>query len=230
MTRRSAKMMILNADHKDIYAFVWAKVKEEQKAQALLKAGFSGGMEGEAYSSVLYQNTNLSVGVTDDFMQRAEEEVLLRSIAWAAWECGDPGLFFLDAVNDMHTTPSAGPIRACNPCGEFLRPDGEACNLASINLMKFWDFEQDRFKLQEFSEVVSIMVRAMDAIVDLATYPTTEIEMNSRAYRSLGLGYSNLGALLMALGHPYDSPYARMLAASITSLMTAVAYVLKEAR
>lgn len=233
MTRRSAKMMILNADHPDIYSFVWAKVREERKVQALLKAGFSEDMEGEAYSSVLYQNANLSVGVTNDFMQLAagdpvrravNERHLLSAIASAAHAVGDPGLFFLDAVNAMHTTPSAGPIRACNPCGEFLRPDGEACNLASINLMKFWDFDAGHFLSGKFARVVRTMIQAMDTIVDLATYPTSEIEMNSRAYRPLGLGYSNLGALLMTLGIPYDSDEGRSLAGAMTSLMTAVAY------
>jgi ribonucleoside-diphosphate reductase alpha chain len=254
-TRRSAKMQILRCDHPDIMEYVRCKVKEDRKARALIAAGYSAGMTGhpdEAYSSVYFQNSNLSVGVTDAFMERTtstdpdfrkwstiavttgdpvetlDAGAVLDAVAAGTWECGDPGVEFLDALNRWHTIPHTAPIRACNPCSEFVHVDDSACNLASLNLMKFRRADGS-FDAERFRAAVAIFIVAQEIIVDRASYPTKAICENSHRSRPLGLGYSNLGALLMASGLPYDSDGARDLAGAITSLMTAQAYRLSAA-
>ncbi|MBN1426476.1 vitamin B12-dependent ribonucleotide reductase [Candidatus Fermentibacteria bacterium] len=242
-TRRAAKMVILDVDHPDVAEFVQCKIREERKAKALIAAGYDGSLTGEAYSSVFFQNSNNSVRVTDDFMERAlrggewnlravtngevlerrSARELLRLMAECAHECGDPGLQFDTTANAWHTCADTTRIRASNPCSEYMFVDDSACNLASLNLVKFVG-EDGAFDVESFRYVVDIMIAAQDIIVDNAQYPTLRIGANSHRYRPLGLGYANLGCLLMSLGLPYDSDQGRALAAAITALMTGEAY------
>ncbi len=242
-TRRAAKMVILNADHPDIVEFIRSKKDEEQKAWALIEAGYDGGLNGEAYGSVFFQNSNNSVRVTDEFMKAVESDGqwqtravtsgepidtvrardLMKLITEAAWQCGDPGLQFHTTINSWHTCSASAAIHASNPCSEFMFLDDTACNLASINLMKFVD-AQGQFDSDAFRAAVSILILAQEIIVDNASYPTETITQNSFDYRPLGLGYANLGTLLMSRGLSYDSAEARALAATITALMTGQAY------
>jgi ribonucleoside-diphosphate reductase alpha chain len=243
-TRRAAKMVVLNIDHPDIEDFIKCKVEEERKAWALMDAGYDGSLDGPAYSSVFFQNANNSVRVTDDFMRAVIEDgvwqtrfvrtgdiageyrarELLRMIAEAAHACGDPGMQFDTTVNLWHTCPATGRINASNPCSEYMHLDNSACNLASLNLLKFID-ERGEFDVRAFRHAVDVMITAQDIIVDNSSYPTEEIGANAHAFRELGLGYANLGALLMALGMPYDSEQGRSYAAAITALMTGEAYL-----
>ncbi len=242
-TRRAAKMVILNADHPDIEDFVDCKVKEERKAYALGEAGYDLSLNGEAWASIQFQNANNSVRVTDDFMRAATSDGdwtlravttgaamqtlkardLLQRIAAAAWECGDPGMQYDTTINEWHTCPESGRINASNPCSEYMHLDDSACNLASLNLMKFVDAEGN-FLVEDFRRAVTITIWAQEIIVGNSSYPTEKIGENARKYRQLGLGYANLGALLMSLGLPYDSDAGRAYAAAITSLMTGHAY------
>ena len=243
-TRRAAKMVILNSDHPDIREYIWCKAREEQKAHKLIEIGYDDSIDGEAYRSVQFQNANNSVSVTDDFMEAIIKEKewktrevttgkvvdtykaqdMMRWIAEATWICGDPGLQFYTTLNDWHTCPSEGPINACNPCSEYVFLDNSACNLASLNLMKFVD-DEGHFEVEAFRHAVAIMILAQEIIVDNSSYPTKEIAKISHDYRTLGLGYANLGALLMARGLPYKSDSASHLAAVITALMTGQAYL-----
>ncbi|MFN8061803.1 MAG: vitamin B12-dependent ribonucleotide reductase [Vicinamibacterales bacterium] len=242
-TRRAAKMVILNADHPDIAEFINCKVEEERKAWALIDAGYDGSFTGPAYSSVFFQNSNNSVRVSDEFMRAVLDDGewqtravtsgepmeqyrardLMRQIAEATWVCGDPGMQFDTTVNDWHTCPNTARINASNPCSEYMFLDDSACNLASINLMKFLD-DHGEFDTDAFTSAVRTLLTAQEVIVDNASYPTKAIEKNSHAYRPLGLGYANLGALLMSRGLPYDSDAGRDYAATITALMHGEAY------
>lgn len=242
-TRRAAKMVVLDVDHPDIAEFVETKAREEDKIRALRTAGFDMDLGGRDIVSVQYQNANNSVRVTDEFMQAVEDgrsfglrarttgEVvdtvdareLFRSIAQAAWECADPGLQYDSTINDWHTSPEAGRITASNPCSEYMHLDNSSCNLASLNLMAFLR-EDDTFDVQKFEKAVELVITAMDISICFADFPTEAIGVTTRAYRQLGIGYANLGALLMATGHGYDSDGGRALAAAITSLMTGTAY------
>ena len=242
-TRRAAKMVILNADHPDIETFINCKVDEERKAWALIDAGYDGSFTGPAYSSVFFQNSNNSVRVTDGFMRAVLDDGewqtravrdnsvmdtyrasdLMSQIASATHICGDPGMQFDTTVNDWHTCPNTARINASNPCSEYMFLDDSACNLASLNLMKFVD-ERGEFVASDFSAAVRTLITAQEIIVDNASYPSKAIERNSHDYRPLGLGYANLGALLMARGLPYDSQSGRDYAATITALMTGEAY------
>jgi ribonucleoside-diphosphate reductase alpha chain len=243
-TRRAAKMVVLNADHPDVEQFIKCKEEEEKKAWALIDAGYDGSLDGPAYSSVYFQNANNSVRATDDFMQavvndgdwhtryvkggevahtyRARD--ILRMIAEATHACGDPGMQFDTTANLWHTCPVSGRINASNPCSEYMHLDNSACNLASLNLLKFID-ERGEFDVKGFRHAVDVMITAQDIVVDNSSYPTEEITQNAKAFRELGLGYANLGALLMALGMPYDSDQGRSYAAAITALMTGEAYL-----
>jgi ribonucleoside-diphosphate reductase alpha chain len=243
-TRRAAKMVVLNADHPDVVDFIKCKVEEEKKAWALIDAGYDSSLDGPAYSSVFFQNANNSVRVTDDFMRAVIEggnwrthfvtngEVaaeyrardLLHMIAEAAHTCGDPGMQFDTTINLWHTSPNSGRINASNPCSEYMHLDNSACNLASLNLMKFVD-DRGEFDARAFRHAVDVMITAQDIVVENSSYPTEEIERNAHAFRELGLGYANLGALLMALGMPYDSEQGRSYAAAVTALMTGEAYL-----
>ncbi len=244
-TRRAAKMVILNADHPDVLEFIRCKAEEEKKAWALIEAGYDGGFHtpGGAYDSVSYQNANHSVRVTDEFMRAVLEDRdwytkavttgkvvdtyrardMMKEIAQAAWICGDPGLQFHTTINSWHTCPNTAPINASNPCSEYMFLDDTACNLASLNLMKFRK-EDGQFDIDAFKHAVDIVITAQEILVDNAGYPTPAIERNSYHYRPLGLGYANLGALLMARGIPYDSDEARAYAAAVTSIMCGEAY------
>jgi ribonucleoside-diphosphate reductase alpha chain len=245
-TRRAAKMQILDVDHPDIDIFINCKAEAEKMAHALIDAGYSGefNVPGNAYDQVPYQNANTSVRVTDKFMRSVEAEgiwltkfrtkngrgdppsfnahELFMKIVEATWICGDPGLQFDTIINKWHTCPDAGRINASNPCVEFMFLDDSACNLASINLLKFW--RDGKFDVHKFKHAVDIIITAQEIIIDSASYPTKLIEKNSKRFRPLGLGYTNLGAFLMSCGLPYDSDRARVYAGSITSLMTAEAY------
>ncbi|MGB6553547.1 MAG: vitamin B12-dependent ribonucleotide reductase [Candidatus Binataceae bacterium] len=243
-TRRAAKMVVLNVDHPDVEDFIKCKVEEEKKAWALIDAGYDGSLDGPAYGSVFFQNANNSVRVTDDFMRAVSDDSawhtkfvrsgetageyrardLLKMIAEAAHACGDPGMQFDTTINTWHTCPASGRINASNPCSEYMHLDNSACNLSSLNLMKFID-ERGEFDVRAFRHAVDVMITAQDIIVDNSSYPTEEIGANAHAYRELGLGYANLGALLMALGMPYDSDQGRSYAAAITALMTGEAYL-----
>ncbi len=243
-TRRAAKMVILNADHPDIMDFVKVKAREEKKAWALIEEGYDGSFDGEAYSSVFFQNANHSVRVTDEFMHAVEKEQswstravttgevmdsfpakdLMWEIAKATHVCGDPGLQFDTTINKWHTCPVSGRINASNPCSEFMFLDNSACNLASLNLLRFVDLETGAFNVEAFRHAVKALILAQEIIVDNSHYPTAEITRNSKTYRPLGLGYANLGALLMYYGLPYDSDAGRSLAAAVTALMTGDAY------
>jgi len=244
-TRRAAKMVILNASHPDIVDFVRSKEIEERKAWALIDAGYEGGFNvtGGAYDSVAYQNANHSVRVTDEFMQavvgdgewttravtdgRPMESMkardLMHSIAESAWVCGDPGMQYDTTINDWHTCAGTARINASNPCSEYMFLDDTACNLASLNLMKFHDAERG-FDVEKFRHVCEVVISAQEIIVDHASYPTPAIARNSHDYRPLGIGYANLGALLMARGLPYDSDAGRDYAAAITALMTGASF------
>jgi ribonucleoside-diphosphate reductase alpha chain len=242
-TRRAAKMVILNADHPDIVEFINCKVEEEKKAWALIDAGYDGSFTGTAYSSVFFQNSNNSVRVTDDFMRAVLDDStwdthavrdgsvldtykardLMRLIAEGTHVCGDPGMQFDTTINEWHTCPETDRIHASNPCSEYMFLDDSACNLSSINLMKFVK-EDGEFDVVSYKAAIRTMMTAQEIIVDNASYPTPAIEKNSRAYRPLGLGYANLGALLMSRGLPYDSDGGRDYAAALTALMTGEAY------
>jgi ribonucleoside-diphosphate reductase alpha chain len=243
-TRRAAKMVILNADHPDILAFVRCKASEEKKAWALIEAGYEASFNGEAYSSIFFQNSNNSVRVTDEFMQAVLDDrpwmthavrdgrpmdtlqarELMREISAAAHLCGDPGLQFHTTINDWHTCPKTARINASNPCSEYMFLDDTACNLASLNLMHFRTIDGE-FDVHAFQHAVDVVLLAMEIIVGFSRYPTQRITENSYAYRPLGLGYANLGALLMASGLQYDSDEGRNYAGAITSLMCGRAYV-----
>ncbi|RME07190.1 MAG: vitamin B12-dependent ribonucleotide reductase, partial [Deltaproteobacteria bacterium] len=242
-TRRAAKMVVLDIDHPDIVEYITCKAREEQKAWALIDAGYDGSFNGEAYASVFFQNANNSVRVTDAFMKAVLEDEpwhtrerttgkiaethrardLMRLISEAAHLCGDPGLQFDTTVNEWHTCPNSGRINSSNPCGEYVFLDDTACNLSSLNLMKFRR-PDGSFDVEKFTHAVSVMILAQEILVDNASYPTEQIEKNSHDFRPLGLGYTNLGALLMANGLPYDSAEARAMAAAITALMGGAAY------
>jgi ribonucleoside-diphosphate reductase alpha chain len=243
-TRRAAKMVVLDADHPDIREFIWCKAKEEEKARALRDAGFDMAIDGEGFKSIQYQNANNSVRVTDEFMRAVEEDAdwrliarttgepvgepirareLMREIAEAAWRCADPGVQYDTTINRWHTNPNTGPITSSNPCSEYMSIDDSACNLASLNLMKFRRAD-GTLDVESFEHVVDIVLLAQEIIVDPSSYPTEQIAANARAYRQLGLGYTNLGAYLMADGVPYDSDPGRATAAAITALMTGRAY------
>jgi len=244
-TRRAAKMVILNADHPDIVEFINCKADKEKKAWALIESGYDGGFNvaGGAYDSIAYQNANHSVRVTDEFMKAVMEDKewatktvttgkqvekfrardLIRQISEAAWICGDPGMQYHTTVNSWHTCPNTAPINASNPCSEYMFLDDTACNLASLNLMKFRK-EDGEFDVEAFRRAVQVTITAMEIEVDNASYPTNAITQKSFDYRPLGLGYANLGALLMARGLAYDSEEGRAFAAAITSLMSGEAY------
>ena len=242
-TRRAAKMVILNVDHPDIVEFINCKVEEERKAWALIEAGYDPSFNGAAYSSIFFQNSNNSVRVKDDFMKAVEEDRewntlavttgkivdtyrardLMRMMAEAAWACGDPGLQYDTTVNHWHTCPNTDRINASNPCSEYMFLDNTSCNLASINLMKFLD-GRGEFDVEAYREAVRILITAQEILVDNSSYPTEKITENSRNFRPLGLGYANLGALLMASGLPYDSDAGRDVAAALTAVMTGEAY------
>ncbi|MGW4501242.1 vitamin B12-dependent ribonucleotide reductase [Micromonospora sp. NPDC004336] len=242
-TRRAAKMVILDVDHPDIQEFVVTKAREEDKIRALRDAGFDMDLGGADIVSVQYQNANNSVRVSDEFMTAVENgggfdlrgrldgavietidaKGLFRSISQAAWECADPGLQYDDTINDWHTCPETGRITASNPCSEYLHLDNSSCNLASLNLMKFLRADGD-FEVEKFVRSVELVITAMDISICFADFPTEKIGETTRAYRQLGIGYANLGALLMASGLPYDSEQGRSVAAAITSLMTGTAY------
>ncbi|MBS2550124.1 vitamin B12-dependent ribonucleotide reductase [Catenulispora sp. NL8] len=242
-TRRAAKMVVLDVDHPDIEEFVQTKAREEDKIRALRDAGFDMDLGGKDITSVQYQNANNSVRVTDEFLHAVENgerfglrarqtgevietldaKKLFRDIAQAAWECADPGLQYDDTINAWHTNPETGRITASNPCSEYLSLDNSSCNLASLNLMKFLR-EDDSFDTGTFVKMVELIITAMDISISFADFPTPEIGQTTRDFRQLGIGYANLGALLMATGHAYDSEGGRAIAAAITSLMTGVAY------
>jgi ribonucleoside-diphosphate reductase alpha chain len=242
-TRRAAKMVILNADHPDVVEFINCKVEEEKKAWALIDAGYDGSFTGPAYASVFFQNSNNSVRVTDEFMRAVLDDGewqthavtngeamdtykardLMRQIADATWVCGDPGMQFDSTVNEWHTCPNTARINASNPCSEYMFLDDSACNLASINLMKFLR-EDGEFDGEAFGKACETFITAQEILVDNASYPTRSIGRNSHDYRPLGLGYANLGALLMSRGLPYDSDAGRDYAAAITAVMHGSAY------
>jgi ribonucleoside-diphosphate reductase alpha chain len=242
-TRRAAKMVVLDVDHPDVEHFIWCKAKEEEKAGALRDAGFDMSIDGEGFTSIQYQNANNSVRVTDEFMEAVEagEEWQLKAritgeatktlparelmdqIADAAWRCADPGVQYDTIINRWHTCPESGRINASNPCSEYMHVDDSACNLASLNLMKFRR-EDGSFDVEDFKHAVDIVFLAQEIVVGFSSYPTEEIGANANAFRQLGLGYANLGALLMSDGLPYDSDEGRNVAAAITALMTGRAY------
>ena len=243
-TRRAAKMVVLDIDHPDIREFIWCKAKEEDKAAALRDAGFDMSIDGEGFYSIQYQNANNSVRLTDEFMQAVENDEewhltarvtgepvetlpareLMREIAEAAWRCADPGVQYDTTINQWHTSPNSGRINASNPCSEYMHVDDSACNLASLNLMKFRR-PDGTLDVKRFNHAVDIVFLAQEIVVGPSSYPTKEIGENARAFRQLGLGYANLGAYLMANGMPYDSDAGRGTAAAITALMTGRAYL-----
>ncbi len=246
-TRRAAKMVVLDVDHPDIEEFVETKAREEDKIRVLRDAGYDMDLGGKDITSVQYQNANNSVRVSDEFMRAVEgadafglrarttgevietidAKRLFHKIAQAAWECADPGIQYDDTINDWHTNPETGRITASNPCSEYMSLDNSSCNLASLNLMKFLKEADDgsqTFDASAFAKVVELVITAMDISICFADFPTEQIGETTRAYRQLGIGYANLGALLMATGHAYDSEGGRALAAAITSLMTGTAY------
>ncbi|GGO77312.1 vitamin B12-dependent ribonucleotide reductase [Nonomuraea cavernae] len=242
-TRRAAKMVVLDVDHPDIEEFIETKAREEDKVRALRDAGFDMDLGGKDIVSVQYQNANNSVRVSDEFMRAVEQgdgfglrarltgEVietvdsrdLFRKMAKAAWECADPGIQYDDTINDWHTTPETGRITASNPCSEYVHLDNSSCNLASINLLKFLK-DDNSFDIQGFVKLTELIITAMDVSITFADFPTEKIGETTRAYRQLGIGYANLGALLMATGHAYDSDGGRAVAGAITSLMTGTSY------
>jgi ribonucleoside-diphosphate reductase alpha chain len=242
-TRRAAKMVILNVDHPDVRDFIWCKAVEERKARVMRDAGFDMDLDGKDSYSVQYQNANNSVRVTDEFMRAFEQDQdwklkavttdetvettrardLMRDIAQAAWECADPGMQYDTTINEWHTCPATGRINGSNPCSEYMHLDNSACNLASLNLMKFIDAD-GTFDVAAFRHAVEIVFVAQEIVVGESSYPTEKIAENARAFRQLGLGYANLGALLMARGLAYDSDAGRAWAGAITALMTGHAY------
>ena len=242
-TRRAAKMVILNVDHPDIEEFIWCKSIEEDKARALQAAGFDMSLDGKDIHSVQYQNANNSVRVTDEFMQAVEADGdwdlkavstgktvrtvkarhIFRQFAEAAWRCADPGMQFDTVINTWHTTPNAGRINGSNPCSEYMHLDNSACNLASINLLHYLN-DDFSFDVESFKHTVELIFTAQEILVGYSSYPTERITKNARAYRELGIGYANLGALLMAQGLPYDSAEGRAQAAAITAILTGHSY------
>jgi ribonucleoside-diphosphate reductase alpha chain len=242
-TRRAAKMVILNVDHPDIMEFIESKMKEERKAQVLIEQGYDPAIDGEAYSSVFFQNANHSVRVTDDFMRAVEEDRdwwtrnvndgkaveqfrardLLHEMAKSAWKCGDPGMQYDTTINRWHTCKATDRIHASNPCSEYMFLDDTACNLASLNLLKFLG-SNGQFDTEGFSHAVDVTITAQEILVDNASYPSEKIARNSHDFRPLGIGYANLGALLMSLAMPYDSDRGRDFCGAITALMTGEAY------
>ncbi len=244
-TRRAAKMVVLDVDHPDIREFIWCKAKEEDKAAALRDAGFDMSIDGDGFHSIQYQNANNSVRVTEEFMRAVELDEdwhllsrstgepigepiparkLMSEIAEAGWRCADPGVQYDTTINQWHTCPNSGRINASNPCSEYMHVDDSACNLASLNLMKFRRAD-GTFDVESFEHAVDIVFLAQEIIVSPSSYPTEQIAGNARAFRQLGLGYANLGAYLMSNGMPYDSDAGRGTAAAITSLMTGRAYL-----
>jgi ribonucleoside-diphosphate reductase alpha chain len=244
-TRRAAKMVVLDVDHPDIREFIWCKAKEEDKAAALRDAGFDMSIDGEGFHSIQYQNANNSVRVSDEFMRAAENDEdwhliarttgepvgepikarkLLEEISEAAWRCADPGVQYDTVINRWHTSPNSGRINASNPCSEYMHVDNSACNLASLNLMKFRR-PDGSFNVESFEKAVDVVFLAQEIVVSPSSYPTEEIATNARAFRQLGMGYANLGAYLMANGLPYDSDEGRGIAAAITALMTGRGYL-----
>ncbi len=243
-TRRAAKMVILNVDHPDIMDFINSKASEEKKAWALIDSGFDGSINGEAYGSIFFQNANHSIRVSEDFMQAVEDDLewvtravtsgkpmdryragdIIQKIAEATYICGDPGMQFDTTINEWHTCRNSALINASNPCSEYMFIDNTACNLASLNLMKFLD-EKEEFDSDKFRKAVRILITAMEIIVDNSSYPRSEITHNSHLFRTLGLGYANLGALIMSRGLPYDSDEGRAYAGVITAIMTGQAYL-----
>ncbi len=242
-TRRAAKMVILNVDHPDIVEFIECKVKEEKKAHVLIEQGYDSAIDGEAYSSIFFQNANHSVRVTDDFMRATEQDRdwwtknvndgqpnekypakdLLMKIADSTWHCGDPGMQYDTTVNRWHTCKNTARINASNPCSEYMFLDDTACNLASLNLMKYLE-SNGQFDVEAFKHAVDVTITAQEILVDNASYPTPKIAENSHNFRPLGLGYANLGALLMSMALPYDSDEGRDVAAAVTALMCGEAY------
>jgi ribonucleoside-diphosphate reductase alpha chain len=242
-TRRAAKMVVLDVDHPDIEEFIETKVREEDKIRVLRDAGYDMDLGGKDISSVQYQNANNSVRVSDIFMQAVESgepfgltartdgrvvetvdaKTLFRTMTEAAWACADPGIQYDDTINDWHTNPETGRINASNPCSEYMSLDNSSCNLASLNLLTFLK-DDDTFDAERFVKAVEIIITAMDISISFADFPTEPIADTTRKYRQLGIGYANLGALLMATGLPYDSDGGRALAAAITSVMTGTAY------
>lgn len=243
-TRRAAKMVILNVDHPDVEEFIWTKAKEEKKIRVLREAGFDMDLDGEDYASIQYQNANNSVRVTDEFMEAYETgttypvravtngEVIehkdarevMRQISQAAWECADPGLQYDTTINDWHTSPESGRINGSNPCSEYMHLDNSACNLASLNLKKFYDYDAHRFDVDAYKRAIEIIFTAQEIIVGYSSYPTEQIAQNALDFRELGLGYANLGGLLMSLGLPYDSEEGRAWCGALTAVMTGHAY------
>jgi ribonucleoside-diphosphate reductase alpha chain len=242
-TRRAAKMVVLDVDHPDVGEFIETKAREEEKVRVLRDAGFDMDLGGKDIGSVQYQNANNSVRVSDEFMRAVEQggqfdllarltgetvetidaKTLFRKMAQAAWECADPGIQYDGTINAWHTNPESGRITASNPCSEYMSLDNSSCNLASINLLKFLR-DDDTFAVEKFRQVTELIITAMDISICFADFPTEKITQTTRAYRQLGIGYANLGALLMATGHAYDSDGGRAIAAAITSLMTGTAY------
>jgi ribonucleoside-diphosphate reductase alpha chain len=242
-TRRAAKMVVLNIDHPDVEEFIWCKSREEEKARALAAAGFDMALNSDHWNSIQYQNANNSVRVTDDFMDAvvkdgewATREVLTGDVAKtyrardlmyqisdAAWRCADPGVQYDTTINDWHTCPQSGRINGSNPCSEYMHVDNSACNLASLNLLKYVD-ERGVFDVDAYEHSIDVAITAQEIIVGPSSYPTERIGENARAMRQLGLGYANLGALLMSEGLPYDSDAGRALAGSLTALLTGRAY------
>jgi ribonucleoside-diphosphate reductase alpha chain len=242
-TRRAAKMVILNVDHPDIVEFIECKYKEEQKAHALIREGYDSAIDGQAYSSIFFQNANHSVRVSDDFMRAVEQDQdwwtknvidgqpseklrakdLLYKMAESTWHCGDPGMQYDTTVNRWHTCKNTARINASNPCSEYMFLDDTACNLASLNLMKYVN-SSGTFDVEAFKHAVDVTITAQEILVDFASYPTPKIAENSHNFRPLGLGYANLGALLMSMALPYDSPEGRDVAGAVTALMCGEAY------
>jgi ribonucleoside-diphosphate reductase alpha chain len=242
-TRRAAKMVILNIDHPDIVEFIECKMKEERKAHVLIEQGYDSSIDGDAYASIFFQNANHSVRVTDDFMRAVVEDKdwwtknitdgqpneqlrardLMMKISQSTWQCGDPGMQYDTTVNRWHTSKNTGRINASNPCSEYMFLDDTACNLASLNLMKYVD-ASGQFDVEAFKHAVEVTITAQEILVDNASYPTPKIAENSHNFRPLGLGYANLGALLMSMALPYDSPEGRDVAGAVTALMCGEAY------
>ena len=242
-TRRAAKMVVLDVDHPDVFEFIWCKAHEEEKARVLEAAGYDMSLDSPDWASIQYQNANNSVRVSDAFMEAVENDSdwnltartdgsvvetvkarkLLHDISEAAWRCADPGVQYDTTINSWHTLPNTGRINASNPCSEYMSIDDSACNLASLNLMKFRR-EDGELDVEAFEHACDVVFLAQEILVGYSSYPTPEIERNAKGYRQLGLGYANLGALLMARGLPYDSDEGRAYAAAITALMTGRAY------
>ncbi len=242
-TRRAAKMVILNIDHPDIVEFIECKMKEERKAHVLIEQGYDAAIDGDAYTSIFFQNANHSVRVTDEFMRAVEEDKdwwtknvndgqpneklrardLMYKISDSTWRCGDPGMQYDTTVNRWHTCKTTARINASNPCSEYMFLDDTACNLASLNLMKYVN-TSGQFDVAAFKHAVDVTITAQEILVDNASYPTPKIEKNSHNFRPLGLGYANLGALLMSMALPYDSDEGRDVAGAVTALMCGEAY------